>query len=293
MTKMVPIGEVVLNRALFPREKLDQDAVVRYRDAYEMGETLPPLVIDKETRELLDGWHRHAAQTELQRTEVAVDEHVVPEGVPPLLYAAALSSRHGVILSNGAKREVALRVFSSGASDVAVIASQLAVHRTTVDRWLQPLLEEIKKRDKWELEVRRGASYLLTQAGWTQQATADWFGVDRSTLVGDLQMQNTNTRLLTDSAYLSACLTKVPPDMQQACRQVIDSQVKAEREQIAKRREAAKARDAWREVEHAAAACSKWTRDYRSTPEGVSPERMTHIVDALTECITAIKEITQ
>lgn len=290
MSTRMKLIDITLDRQLFPREELDQEAVARYRDAYELGEQLPPLIVQQGTGILLDGWHRHNALTEIGADDVEIEAHVVPDDVPLLLYAAGLSSRHGVVLSNKAKREVAKRVYSVAATPVEAIAAQLAVHRTTVDRWLEPLVEEQKNREKYDLEVRRAASWLLTQAGWTQQATADWFGVEQSTVMRDLQMQSAHTRLLTDSAFLQAALSRVPEDMVDTCRAVVDAATAAEREEIAARKSKARATEDWREIEHAARACTAWLKEHGVPPEDTPTDRIQYVQDALATCASALQK---
>lgn len=292
MTNML-VKDIVLDSEIFPRDSLDQEAIVRYRDAYEMGETLPPLVVEKGTGRLLDGWHRHSALTELEIEDVAIEAHVIPEGTPALLYAAALSSRHGVVLSAGDKREVAKRVFASDMDiDPEAIAHQLAVHRTTVTRWLEPLLEEAKERAKWDLEVRRGAAWLMTACGWTQQATGDWFGVTHQAISSDVQMHEAcKARLLSDSAYVSAVLAVLPPELLVPARDVINEAASLEAEKHAANKAKAVLRDAWREVEHATGAIAHWLKDFDGiVPEDTTDERITHITNVLNSAVGALME---
>ena len=55
MIEKANIGDLNLNDSVWPRSGLDEEAIERYRDCLE---ELPPIVVDRETMTVLDGWHR-------------------------------------------------------------------------------------------------------------------------------------------------------------------------------------------------------------------------------------------
>lgn len=287
MGAKVKVTAIVRDETIFPRSGgVDQEAVIRYRDAYELGETLPPIILEKGTHRLLDGWHRLAAQEELGAEIVQADYHVIPDGVPPLLYAAGLSSRHGVILSNRQKQDIAHDVYAAD-PDMAltVISEQLAVSEATVRRWVDDIIQARKNQETRRIEVRRGAVVLLAGVGgWTQQAMGDLYGVDRTSVVNDLQMQEVHKdRLLTDAAYCAEVIAALPEDAIPRARDLIKSWSQAAEEDLKARKDAAEVLTRWRQMEHAAQLITAWVKGGAVTPEGATQERIDYIRHALIE----------
>ena len=55
---VMKIRDIVKKHENYPRVALDEDTVIRYRGQYELGEHLPPLIVQKESCILIDGFHR-------------------------------------------------------------------------------------------------------------------------------------------------------------------------------------------------------------------------------------------
>lgn len=286
MARALPISSIVRDDSIFPRGEVNQDAIIRYRDAYEMGEELPPIIIEKGTNRLLDGWHRLAAQQELGWDKVQAEQHTIPEGVPALLYAAGLSSRHGVILSNDQKRQIAKQVY--GADDsmaLDVIGRQLAVSEATVRRWVDDVIQARKNAETRRVEVRRGAVTILSLlGGWTQQALGDLYGVSQRNISDDLQMQQASKdRLITDDAYSAEVIAALPEDQVAPARDLISKWMAHAQQAILEYKEAAAVHTRWRDLEHAASLITQWVRGGCITPDGTPQDRINYIRQALTE----------
>ena len=73
------IDEIKVDMKYLPRKRLDVEAIERYKEAYELGEDLPPLIVQKEKKILIDGFHRFQAQWQLERAEVEVELLDIPE----------------------------------------------------------------------------------------------------------------------------------------------------------------------------------------------------------------------
>ena len=59
----VDISKINLDEKIYPRERIDEQLVETYRQNLEAGTDLPPLVVQKNTFTLVDGFHRyHAAK---------------------------------------------------------------------------------------------------------------------------------------------------------------------------------------------------------------------------------------
>jgi hypothetical protein len=292
VARQISISKVIKDQSIFPRGHVDQEAVMRYRDAYELGEELPALILEKGTDRLLDGWHRMAALEELQADKVAAEYHLVPEGVPALLYAAGLSSRHGVILSNREKSQIAVQVY--GADDTTpfdLIAHQLAVHPNTVRNWVGEIIKARQASDERRIDVRRGAVALLLPAGWTQQAVADLFGVDHKTIGSDYKVVDApKDRLVTDPAYAADVLAALPAAELEQAQARIAEWATAEQDLINKRRQAAQITKAWRDLEEAARYATAWIKSGGQIPDTTAPDRITYIRDALTLCVQHLED---
>ena len=292
MARQISISKVIKDQSIFPRGHVDQEAVMRYRDAYELGEELPAVILEKGTDRLLDGWHRMAALEELGADKVDAEYHLVPEGVPALLYAAGLSSRHGVILSNREKSQIAVQVY--GADDTTpldLIAHQLAVHPNTVRNWVGEIIKARQASDERRIDVRRGAVALLLPAGWTQQAVADLFGVDQTTIRDDYKVVDApKDRLITDPAYAADVLAALPAAELERAQARIAEWATAEQDLIDERRQAAQITKAWRDLEEAARYATAWIKSGGQIPDTTAPDRITYIRDALTLCVQHLED---
>ncbi|MBE3588138.1 MAG: ParB N-terminal domain-containing protein [Thermoanaerobacteraceae bacterium] len=58
------INEIIVDETIYPRTEIDPETVARYREALEVGVTLPPIVVMPDGR-LLDGRHRLEAYRQL------------------------------------------------------------------------------------------------------------------------------------------------------------------------------------------------------------------------------------
>lgn len=92
------IKDIVVDYDYFSRVALDEDTIARYQEQYELGETLPPLVVQKVKHILIDGFHRHEAQKRLGWEETEVEFRDIPED-EIYLTSIELNLRHGLPFS--------------------------------------------------------------------------------------------------------------------------------------------------------------------------------------------------
>lgn len=292
MPRAVALSKVVKDPNIFPRGKVDQDAVIRYRDAYELNETLPPIILEKNTYRLLDGWHRVAALEEIGAEKVSVEFHEVPLGVAPLLYAAGLSSRHGVILSNREKSEIAKRIY--GADDetpIPTISQQLAVSERTVYNWLDDLIKAKSDQEKHKSAIRQGAVALIAGAGLTQQEMADIFAVSQQQITSDCKVADTcKTKLLTDAGFLAEVLTVIPERHQEHAKALLDAWTEEVAEEVEQQKAQRVATELWRSIEAATGDFATWLNKGAPRPTAATPERVHYIITTLQTCVTKLEE---
>ncbi len=93
----VKLGDIKVDRSLFLRKKYDMDAIQRYTERYESDpDSLPPIVLQKETQLLIDGFHRKQAM-ELAGLEKCFAEIIETDN--PRLEAIRRNREHGVPLT--------------------------------------------------------------------------------------------------------------------------------------------------------------------------------------------------
>ena len=98
MVQVMPLEKLVLNWDLYPRKNVDATQVRRMVAALHAGEEFPPIIVDKRSLMVVDGFHRHTAYERAKVLEVSVDLKTYRGEAEMLLEAGQLNSRHGVPL---------------------------------------------------------------------------------------------------------------------------------------------------------------------------------------------------
>lgn len=202
-------SDIVFDPAIYPRGEWSAKTIERYADAIAAGETLPPIILEATTNRLLDGLHRWKAHQQLGLAEIEADFQTIPEGVPPKLYAASLSARHGDRMTSEDLKAVAREVITANPEfAMNTVARMLGVHRETVGRWAGDISEHRRL-------VRQVRAHLLIAVGRTQRQAATLLGVDHKTVGNDVASDISPH--LTD-ALLTEALEGLPDE----CRAVAD-----------------------------------------------------------------------
>ena len=92
------LAELVLDFTLYPRHEVDSQNVSRLVAALEAGAELPPLVVDKATKRIVDGFHRYRAYQRLREPPetVEVELRSYADDKALLLDAVRRNAKHGV-----------------------------------------------------------------------------------------------------------------------------------------------------------------------------------------------------
>jgi len=98
MEAVVKLAELIEDWSLYPREKVDDVQVARLIEAFEAGENIPPIVVDKASKRIVDGYHRCRAAKRAGREELNVELRDFASEESMLLEAIRLNARHGVPL---------------------------------------------------------------------------------------------------------------------------------------------------------------------------------------------------
>lgn len=101
--RKLKLSEIVLDYDLHPRNKIDEYNVARIHEALKAGETLDPLIICKESKRVVDGFHRHKGYSRFSKGEdiqVEVIEREYKNEGELFLDAIRYNSVHGVNLDS-------------------------------------------------------------------------------------------------------------------------------------------------------------------------------------------------
>jgi hypothetical protein len=74
----LPLSSLVEDLEVYPRHSVDNSHVQALVFALESGATLPPIVADKASKRITDGWHRGRAWRRFQGEGAVVDVELVP-----------------------------------------------------------------------------------------------------------------------------------------------------------------------------------------------------------------------
>lgn len=107
--ELVPLAELVLLRELSPRERLSEEAVVRYMEAFG---ALPPIQVQEGSNVVIDGYHRLEAATRLGLETIPVEYVAVPDE-NLRIEAGVANARHGHPLTRAERNRLAVALVQS------------------------------------------------------------------------------------------------------------------------------------------------------------------------------------
>ena len=97
--RMMPVSEIVMDFDLYPRQSINSQHVAEMCEAAKAGVDFPPVVIDKKSKRLTDGFHRYRKAIRLEEPEIAVVEKTYKTEGEMLLDAIRMNANHGRVLS--------------------------------------------------------------------------------------------------------------------------------------------------------------------------------------------------
>ena len=165
---LIRIKDIKIDDGIYPRNSLDAMALARMRRAVQTGAILPPIVLEKKTRTLLDGRHR----LEIVRNAKALKIPALLEAhgtrAEMFLRAIALNALHGEALDTLDYAQCTIRAQTLGIADedlalvLSVPVEYIAVVRggtTAVDsagNWI-PIKRPLSRFAQTKLSVRQTA----------------------------------------------------------------------------------------------------------------------------------------
>lgn len=122
----VKLEEIVLDWNLYPRQQVDSTHVAHIAEAMRAGQKMPPLVLDKASKRLSDGFHRYRAYQRVLSPEERVEVRAVDYTDDAALFADAVdrNAEHGRHLTTYDRLHVLAKAEEMGV-EVERIASLL------------------------------------------------------------------------------------------------------------------------------------------------------------------------
>lgn len=101
----IDTAELVIDWNLWPRcdannAKVDRQNVRRLKLAIQSGKPIPPIIADKKSLRITDGFHRHTAYTELGLKTVMVELRDYKNDAEMFLDSARINNEHGMGLTS-------------------------------------------------------------------------------------------------------------------------------------------------------------------------------------------------
>lgn len=211
----IKLNEIVHDENIYPRSRVDKQVVHNYADSMRDGISFPPIVLEDKTNRLLDGWHRVEAANEAEIEELEANWHTVPDDIDVRLYAASLSSKHGLSIPTDDLKQLVRTLYNENESlSIAEVARQLGRSSSTVSDWVRDIAEDRKAAEERHKAARNVAAALLKEIGWEWQHIADLLGAARTTVRGGAAEAG---RLDTLDPYaLKAALALIPIEAKDA-----------------------------------------------------------------------------
>lgn len=159
-TEKLRLDELVEDLRVYPRGAVSDMRADDLAYALDAGAVLPPLVIDRKTRKIVDGFHRARAfrKRHGKDAEVPCIVRDFADDAAMLLESARLNSGHGLPLGRHDQRVVAIRARELGA-DSAEIAAALGI---TPQR-LITIAVRVAQSDEGDVPLKRGTEHLSNQ----------------------------------------------------------------------------------------------------------------------------------
>lgn len=145
-TEMVKmrVAELVFDFSIYPRTQISSVHVTELRDALDAGVSLPPIIVDKDSKRIVDGFHRVMAVRRRDKEKAVIEVVLVSYKNTGALIAAAIeaNSQHGRALSVYEKTRCIILAEEAGVSRARVLkalhltkrrAEELLLERVTAD----------------------------------------------------------------------------------------------------------------------------------------------------------------
>lgn len=209
------IAELILDYDLYPRTSLDAANVSYLRESIRAGSELPPVIIDKKSKRVVDGFHRIKAliAENGEGATIEVEERAYKNEKALFLDAVRLNSGHGAKLHRhdathcliaGQRLSISESEMASALSMTVDKAAKLLVDRTATRGGLTVPIKNTVRHLRGSRLTKRQSDAMPKVGGMNQR-----FYVDQVIRLIDCDMLNTeDTALMERLRVLSALLSK-------------------------------------------------------------------------------------
>jgi hypothetical protein len=94
-TKHIQIEKLVEDMDFYPRNDVSGTVIASLVDAIHCGTTLPPIVVDKKSMRIVDGWHRYRAYKRIKADTIECDLRSYSSDAEMFRAAVELNAGHG------------------------------------------------------------------------------------------------------------------------------------------------------------------------------------------------------
>ncbi len=158
MSERIRLGDLIEDLAIYPRGSVSDVRVADIGYAMDAGREFPPLVADRQTMKIVDGFHRRRALIRRlgEDGEADVDLTDLADEGAMLIESARLNSAHGLPLGRHDQMVIHIKAVKLGVSDED-IASALGV---TPARLLRIAIREATGPDGGKVATKGGMGHL-------------------------------------------------------------------------------------------------------------------------------------
>lgn len=138
----VRIAEIIVDETLYPRHKISEGNILQLKEALRAGATLPPVVLDRETKKVIDGWHRVEAIRRLRGEGATIEAELRRYNTAQEMFrdAVALNNSQGLKLTTWDRVRSIIRMRELGASE-EVVAQALSLTPDKVRKLMERTAE--------------------------------------------------------------------------------------------------------------------------------------------------------
>jgi len=200
MIKRVKLEDIVIDPTIYPREQPNYAKIDEYKELIEDGVKFPPIVINKRTNHLIDGYHRFRAYKSLGVLEVEAEIIDIPEEFE-WVEAIGRNTRHGLPLKRDEVKQTFKEHYLSteGKIKPEEMARRLGVSKRTIYRWINEVsgktgVEYEKATHKLSGEEVNKIIEMYKSGNYTRKEIAEKFNVtpDRVNQIVKLNEEVTN-----------------------------------------------------------------------------------------------------
>jgi ParB-like chromosome segregation protein Spo0J len=145
MSQQVKVADLVFDEELYPRRHIDTQRIRLLTRAVEGGATLPPIVVCRKTKKIIDGVHRYHVAMELEADKIDAELRNYANDGERIKAASLLNATHGLPLNEGDRLKVIAMAENLGLRDPE-IAEMLQTTADYIQRALKPRYAEVDRR---------------------------------------------------------------------------------------------------------------------------------------------------